>query len=127
MKNVRAIHLFFCFLPMTNLALGQNSINLTDLSLEELLETEIVVTASWYTQSLRDAPSLVSIVTVEAHAVSHLTLSTGTGWKGWTASFSLYNVFDQPYADPASEEHVQPAIAQDGRAVRFRLSHRIGF
>ena len=41
-------------------------------------------------------------------------------------SFSLgvYNLFDRRYGDPGSEEHLQGAIAQDGRTFRARLSLR---
>ena len=43
---------------------------------------------------------------------------------GWEAAASVYNVFDERYADPGSEEHVQDTIQQDGRALSGRLSFR---
>jgi outer membrane receptor protein involved in Fe transport len=36
----------------------------------------------------------------------------------------LYNLFDRRYADPGAEEHLQPAIGQDGRTFRVRLTAR---
>jgi outer membrane receptor for ferrienterochelin and colicins len=37
------------------------------------------------------------------------------------ASFGIYNLLDQEYFDPASEEHIQDAIMQDGRTFRASL------
>lgn len=38
------------------------------------------------------------------------------------ASVGVYNVLDQKYGDPASEEHSQDAIEQDGRSFRIKLT-----
>lgn len=42
---------------------------------------------------------------------------------GMTLSFGVYNLLDRAYADPASDEHTQDAIPQDGRTWRFKLSY----
>jgi outer membrane receptor protein involved in Fe transport len=39
-------------------------------------------------------------------------------------SASLYNAFDARYANPGSEEHLQDALAQDGRQLRVKLTWR---
>jgi iron complex outermembrane receptor protein len=37
-------------------------------------------------------------------------------------SFGVYNLFDRQYSDPASVEHRQSSLAQDGRMLRVQLS-----
>jgi len=44
--------------------------------------------------------------------------------KNFEASVSVYNLFDYRYGDPASLEHVQDVIQQDGRNFRLKLSYR---
>jgi iron complex outermembrane receptor protein len=39
----------------------------------------------------------------------------------WRFGFSIYNMFNQQYADPGAEEHVQPSIRQDGRTMLLRV------
>lgn len=39
------------------------------------------------------------------------------------ASFGIVNLFDRRYADPGSSEHLQAAIAQDGRTLRARIGY----
>ncbi len=43
--------------------------------------------------------------------------------KGVTLSASIYNLFDQDYAHPGSEEHVQDSIEQDGLTFRIKLDY----
>ena len=38
------------------------------------------------------------------------------------ASFGVFNIFDQEYFDPASEEHIQEMILQNGRTFRATLT-----
>ncbi|MDP2960743.1 MAG: TonB-dependent receptor, partial [candidate division Zixibacteria bacterium] len=38
-------------------------------------------------------------------------------------SLTFYNLFDQRYYNAAGEEHLQDKIEQDGRHLRFKLSH----
>lgn len=55
----------------------------------------------------------VTNATLVGHALSnHLQLS-----------LSVYNLFGIDYGDPGSEEHAQDVIAQDGRAVRVKLTY----
>ena len=42
---------------------------------------------------------------------------------GLDASLTVSNLFDRRYADPGSAEHLQAAIAQDGRRLRVRLAY----
>jgi outer membrane receptor protein involved in Fe transport len=44
-------------------------------------------------------------------------------WRNGEASLGLYNLLGKHYADPASVEHRQSTIAQDGRTLRARISH----
>lgn len=64
----------------------------------------------------RVAPATLAGLTVRWPVTSQLTL---TG--------SARNVFDVDYADPASEEHLQDVIRQDGRTIRVGLEWRVAF
>ena len=44
--------------------------------------------------------------------------------KNLDLSFSIYNVFDKKYSNPASREHVQSDIEQDGRTFRLKATYR---
>lgn len=55
--------------------------------------------------------------------LSNLTVSSIRLAQGVEASASIYNLFGRRYADPGAEEHLQDAIAQDGRSFRVRLSY----
>jgi len=59
--------------------------------------------------------------------LSNLVLSSQNLFKDFDVSAGVYNVFDQKYGDPASGEHRQDLIWQDGRSVRFKLSYRLSF
>jgi iron complex outermembrane receptor protein len=52
--------------------------------------------------------------------LTNLTLLSSSLLPGYSVSATVTNLFDQTYSDPASEEHVQDAIQQDGRAFRLR-------
>ncbi|HXH28525.1 MAG TPA: TonB-dependent receptor, partial [Candidatus Polarisedimenticolia bacterium] len=43
---------------------------------------------------------------------------------GLALTAGIYNLLDRSYADPASEEHVQSVIPQDGRSYRLQLKYR---
>ena len=58
------------------------------------------------------------------YTVSNLTLTAPNVWKNLDLSASVYNVFDEDYDDPGSEEHEQDGIAQDGRLYRVKLSYQ---
>jgi iron complex outermembrane receptor protein len=53
-------------------------------------------------------------------ALTNLTLLSSSLLPGLSVSATVTNLFDQTYSDPASEEHVQDSIRQDGRAFRVR-------
>jgi iron complex outermembrane receptor protein len=61
---------------------------------------------------------------VSGFFVTHVTVLGLNLINGLEASASVYNLFDKRYADPASEEHVQDVIVQDGRDFRFTLTYR---
>ena len=54
------------------------------------------------------------------------TLSSGALAPGLDVSLSVYNVFDQRYSDPASLDHTQDFILQDGRTVWLRMAYGFG-
>ena len=56
--------------------------------------------------------------------VTNVTLFSHHIFPGVEVSGSLYNLFDEHYGDPASEEHAQDAIRQDGRTFMVRLKYR---
>ena len=56
---------------------------------------------------------------------ANATLSSKDLFGRFRASASLYNLFDKRYADPVGQEFVQPAIVQDGRTFRVKLTYRL--
>jgi outer membrane receptor protein involved in Fe transport len=68
--------------------------------------------------------------TVGDYTVANLTLRTDRLLKNLDVSASVYNLFDNRYADPPSEEHVDDlgrnltAIPQNGRNYRIKLNYR---
>ena len=60
------------------------------------------------------APAFVSNLTVYGHHQK----------TGLELSASVFNLFDNRYADPASEEHRQDSIVQNGRTIRVTLGYR---
>lgn len=54
--------------------------------------------------------------------LASLTLTSVQLAPGVEAGLSVYNLFNRRYADPAASEHLQDAIAQDGRSVRVRVA-----
>ncbi|HLB30735.1 MAG TPA: TonB-dependent receptor [Gammaproteobacteria bacterium] len=71
-----------------------------------------------------DSRSTLAGDAVEDHTIVNLTLSTGRLAHGLEVSASVYNLFDEEYFDPGSEEHIQDMIRQDGRGLRVSLSYR---
>jgi iron complex outermembrane receptor protein len=61
---------------------------------------------------------------VDAYVSPNLTVIAPRLFGHLDVSFSVYNLFDTRYVDPAAEEMVQDAIAQDGRTVRLRCTWR---
>jgi len=61
--------------------------------------------------------------TISGFALANITTTSALG-RALDLQFGLYNALNQKYADPGSEEHIQRAIAQDGRTLRVRLMAR---
>ena len=81
--------------------------------------------------SSRKSPSrtvngtVVSGRNVNDYVISNLTIFTQNWVKGLELSAGLYNIFDERYFDPASADHVQNAIQQDG--LQFRVKGSLDF
>ncbi|MEW6068631.1 MAG: TonB-dependent receptor [Nitrospirota bacterium] len=60
---------------------------------------------------------------VDGFFITNLTLFSQNIFKNLEASASIYNLFDEKYEDPGSEEHTQYSIEQDGLAYRFKLTY----
>jgi iron complex outermembrane receptor protein len=60
---------------------------------------------------------------LDAFTIANLTLTAPQVWKELDLSASIYNVFDEDYEDPGSEEHFQDGIEQDGRLYRIKLQY----
>ncbi|MBJ6748743.1 TonB-dependent receptor plug domain-containing protein [Geomonas anaerohicana] len=58
------------------------------------------------------------------YLVTNATLSSTALLPGLEASFSIYNLLDRRLQDPATTDHVQSLIPQDGRTYRFLFSYR---
>jgi outer membrane receptor protein involved in Fe transport len=54
---------------------------------------------------------------VDPYLVTNLTLTTGELAAGFAASLSIYNLFDQEYADPGPPEVAQDQLARNGRTL----------
>jgi len=52
------------------------------------------------------------------YTLSNLFLSADSLAKGLEVSLGIGNLFDKHYAQPASSQHWQPSLEQDGRSVR---------
>ncbi|MGE0862324.1 MAG: TonB-dependent receptor plug domain-containing protein [Vicinamibacterales bacterium] len=61
--------------------------------------------------------------TIPGFFAPNLTVTTATG-RRFELSLSVYNALNRDYADPGAEEHLQPSIRQDGRAVQLRVHIR---
>ncbi len=57
-----------------------------------------------------------------SYAIANLTLLSRQIAKGLSISATVYNLFDRTYADPASGNHLQDTLEQDGRNYRFKLT-----
>jgi len=56
--------------------------------------------------------------------ITNLTFSTQNFIRGMEVSMSVYNLLGQTYADPASREHAQSAIEQDGLSFRLKMIYK---
>ncbi len=55
--------------------------------------------------------------------LTNVTLFTQKFMKGLEVSASVYNLFNQQYGDPGSDEHIQDAIEQDGINFRVKVTY----
>ena len=62
-------------------------------------------------------------VATPAYTVANLTFSSRQWIPGVTLSASVYNLFNQRYADVGSAEFVQATLPQDGRTVWMRAAY----
>jgi outer membrane receptor for ferrienterochelin and colicins len=58
------------------------------------------------------------------YVVPNFTLFSRKFLKGWELSASLYNAFNQKYADPGGNGLAEDAIVQDGRNFRIKVGYR---
>jgi iron complex outermembrane receptor protein len=56
--------------------------------------------------------------------ITNLTFSAQNFIKGMEVFLSVYNLFGQTYEDPASREHRQGAIEQDGLGFRLKMVYK---
>jgi iron complex outermembrane receptor protein len=57
--------------------------------------------------------------------LANFTISTKPIWQGFELSASCYNLMNRQYFTPAGVGLIQPAILQDGRTFRFKITHRL--
>jgi len=60
---------------------------------------------------------------VGGYWIANLTLLATRLAPNLEMSASLYNLFDRRYADPAGPEVLMPAVQQDGRTFRLKLTY----
>jgi outer membrane receptor for ferrienterochelin and colicins len=58
-----------------------------------------------------------------AYAVPNFTFFTRNVFKGWEVSASIYNPFNEKYADPSGDGLAEDTIVQDGRNFRIKVGH----
>lgn len=63
-------------------------------------------------------------VRVDDNLVANLTLTSPLWNERARVILSLYNLFDESFGDPGSEEHVQRLIPQNGRSWQLKLAWR---
>jgi len=59
-----------------------------------------------------------------AYAVPNFTLFSRNILRGWEVSASIYNVFNQKYADPGGNGNARLILFQDGRNFRVKIGYR---
>jgi outer membrane receptor protein involved in Fe transport len=82
------------------------------------LELPIDHQAAWASVDARYMSSRITLAGASLHGsvlVDATVLARGRR-RHWEVGFSLYNAFDVRYSDPASEEHRQDSLVQDGRS-----------
>jgi len=59
----------------------------------------------------------------DSRCLANLSLLNQSWIEGVEISATVYNLFDQVYAVPGSEEHIQDQLTQDGRTFRVKLGY----
>jgi outer membrane receptor for ferrienterochelin and colicins len=62
---------------------------------------------------------------VGAYVVPNFTVFSRDIFKTWEVSASLFNAFNQKYADPAGAGLVENVIVQDGRSFRIKVGYKV--
>jgi outer membrane receptor protein involved in Fe transport len=57
--------------------------------------------------------------------IGNFTVSSNPLWQGFELSVSCYNLLNRQYYTPTGIGFVQPAMLQDGRTFRFKITHRV--
>jgi iron complex outermembrane receptor protein len=60
-----------------------------------------------------------------AYVVPNFTLFTRNVLERWEVSVSLYNAFNQIYADPVGNGLAENVIVQDGRTFRIKVGYKL--
>ncbi len=63
-------------------------------------------------------------ISAGSSVVTNLTLTSQKLAPGLEVTAGVYNLFDQRYADPGSDQHSQAMLRQDGRTWRLKLTYR---
>ncbi|WP_136515195.1 TonB-dependent receptor plug domain-containing protein [Geomonas edaphica] len=74
--------------------------------------------------SRRDFTHSDAQVAAGGYAVANATLFSTALLPGLETSVSVYNLLDRRIVDPATTDHVQSVIPQDGRTYRLQVSYR---
>lgn len=64
------------------------------------------------------------LATVPAYHVENLLLRAPQSIKGADFSLGIYNLMNANYADPAGPEHLQDALPQAKRSIRFKTEYK---
>ncbi len=64
--------------------------------------------------------------TAPAYWLTNLNFLSRTLAKGLDLSLGVYNLLDEDYGEPGSEEHVQDLIPQNGRSFRIKVTWSFG-
>jgi iron complex outermembrane receptor protein len=63
-------------------------------------------------------------VSTDGYVLANFTLFSRELVKGWEASASVYNLFNEDYGYPGGPEHLQDTVQQNGRNFRVKLTYR---
>ncbi|RDH86564.1 MAG: TonB-dependent receptor [endosymbiont of Escarpia spicata] len=61
----------------------------------------------------------------DGRVITNTTLFSRNWIQGLKVSASIYNLFDENYANPGFEEHAQDQIEQDGRTFRLKFDYAL--